>query len=103
MPTPKIDRVLACLDEIMPNRTAQECWEWPRSRNAQGYGVISGSPGSSFVHRQMAERVLGPIRDGLVVLHLCDNPPCCNPDHLAIGTNAANVLDWHRKRKSGAA
>jgi hypothetical protein len=39
----------------------------------------------------------GDIPPGLFVLHRCDNPPCCNPDHLFLGTDQDNVRDAKRK------
>jgi hypothetical protein len=42
----------------------------------------------------------GPIPDGMFVCHRCDNPPCCRPDHLFLGTQRENLADMKRKGRS---
>jgi hypothetical protein len=45
-------------------------------------------------HRLSLEHALGrPLREGMFALHSCNNPPCCNPEHLREGTNQDNVDD----------
>lgn len=68
------------------------CWEWQGGKS-KGYGRISvnGSPYST--HRIAYAERYGPIPDGMIVRHKCDNPPCCNPDHLELGTQADNIAD----------
>lgn len=75
-----------------------ECWVWQGQCTNGGYGQVSRMFRMQYVHRLVYEWTYGPIPDGLVVRHLtCDNPPCCRPDHLAVGTQLANVQDSIRK------
>jgi hypothetical protein len=44
-------------------------------------------------HRWAYEHFIGPIPAGLFVCHHCDNPPCCEPSHLFLGTQQVNMTD----------
>lgn len=80
-----------------------DCWEWTRATAGFGYGIIrvGGTPGRLVMtHRLVWELTNGPIPDGLCVLHSCDNPPCCNPAHLHLGTKADNMRE---RRERGRA
>src|SRR5690625_3799777 len=64
-----------------------------------GYGRMTVASQQVYTHRLMWEHHHGPIPDGMAVCHRCDNPPCCNPDHLFLGTLADNNRDmWTKGR-----
>lgn len=88
-----MDRFWSKIDRASPN----ECWPWTRSKSVGGYGHWSywedGKCRSTTAHRQAWTLINGPIPKGLQVLHKCDNPPCCNPNHLWLGTHADNMAD----------
>ncbi len=67
---------------------ANGCWEW---RRQQRQGQATGR------HRKVWTLVHGPIPDGLFLCHKCDFPPCCNPDHLFLGTQLDNMRDAAQK------
>jgi hypothetical protein len=74
------------------------CWLWRGNRDDGGYGVTPGkNPPERRAHRMAFYLFYGPIPPGMCVCHSCDTPPCCNPEHLFIGTNADNIKDASRK------
>ena len=72
-----------------------DCIEWTGARSSNGYG----RHGKRYAHRMAWEQAHGPIPDGLVVRHSCDNPPCVNVEHLLLGTQADNVEDARARRR----
>lgn len=70
------------------------CWPWTGTRGVRGYGQIThGKNGRYRAHRLAWELHNGSPPGELLVCHSCDNPPCCNPAHLFLGTPAANMED----------
>ena len=74
-----------------------ECWVWTGTTTLQGYGQIKRNGRKLYAHRRAYEMTVGPIPDGLVVMHTCDNPPCIRPAHLRLGTPGDNIRDAARK------
>lgn len=72
------------------------CWLWTASRNRQEYGHL----GQRLTHRIAWEMFRFSIPAGVCVLHRCDNPPCCNPSHLFLGTVRDNNLDMKAKGRA---
>jgi hypothetical protein len=75
------------------------CWVWTGATTMDGYGYLFGTRRE---HRRLAHRLsyelnIGPIPNGLCVLHKCDNEPCVNPGHLFTGTRKDNNEDKIRK------
>lgn len=80
------------------------CWPWvAKARHAFGYGAINAGRGNLYYSHVVAYALAkGSVPAGAHVLHSCDNPSCCNPDHLRVGTHAENVADVvERKRLKG--
>lgn len=76
----------------------EECWEWMAARDPNGYGRIGGKrPRAELAHRVAYRLTRGDIPLGLHVCHSCDNPPCCNPNHLFLGTDLDNNRDMRAK------
>lgn len=84
------------------------CWEWVGFKDKDGYGRVSygktsgGYQRMALVHRVMYALKIGEIPEGLCVCHHCDNPSCCNPEHLWLGTNEENTADRYRKGRTAS-
>ena len=83
--------------------TPSGCREWRGPKTSKGYGRVRNpswpavGPRYLRVHRLVFEITQRPLRDGEVIRHRCDNPLCCSPEHLEVGTQAQNVRDMIRR------
>ena len=78
------------------------CWPFQGARTAPGWhGSVTYHGRRIVAHRLAWTLARGPIPAGLLVLHRCDNPPCCNPDHLYLGTQRENMRDAAAKGRTG--
>lgn len=73
------------------------CWEWTAGKDHGGYGRIKIDGYRQSAHRVAYRLYVGEIKDGLYVLHHCDNRGCVNPSHLFLGTSSDNMHDCVNK------
>lgn len=84
-------------DRVDQSGGPKACWEWTGRRTHQNYGLFDTRTGQVLAHRFAMQQTDPRV----VVRHLiCDNPPCCNPAHLALGTIADNNHDMADKGRA---
>lgn len=91
------------------------CWPWTATitKQIQGWKGVWGGYGRLHVRHpetyryylEYAHRLVyvihhGLIPDGMIVLHNCDNPICCNPSHLRAGTYQDNAIDRQERKRT---
>lgn len=76
-----------------------DCWVWTGHRTLGDYGLFWINEKDERAHRVSWQFHNGSVPDEMHVLHHCDNPPCVNPDHLWLGTDADNVRDKVKKKR----
>lgn len=93
-----------------------ECWPWKGFKNKQGYGRTWIKDKGYYAHRVIFNlashgtiSLSAPsVGEAGFLMHICDNPPCCNPAHLRVCTHAENMADskikgrtkWEHSTKS---
>lgn len=102
--TPAIERLRKKCSDTKPPEGSQistTCSSFTGTKMRFGHGLIGGEDGKPVLaHRIAYEHKHGPIPKGMVIMHLCDNPSCCNPDHLILGTYKDNNHDEIMKGRS---
>lgn len=93
----------------LPQNLINDCWLWiggvkdKNRNNNRIYGAFRLSSYESIAsHRFSYEYYYGPIPQGLLVCHKCDNPLCINPYHLFLGTVQDNNLDKLNKGRQSS-
>jgi HNH endonuclease len=88
------------IDRLSITEPNTGCHLWIGAINSGGYGKIKVNGHTCRASRVSYLAKVGPIADGLFVLHKCDTPACVNPAHLFLGTAKDNIMDATRKGRS---
>lgn len=88
---------------FVDKRSESDCWLWKGTKRAKGYGQFKWNGKNVAAHRMAYTLAYGSIPEGLLIRHTCDNPPCVNPNHLLVGTDADNVRDMMERGRHASA
>lgn len=76
------------------------CWNWTAALDTSGYGNFKLQGRTCRASRLAYAISKGMFPLELNILHSCDNPTCCNPKHLSVGTHTDNMRDMEAKQRS---
>jgi hypothetical protein len=90
-------------------KSNDECWPWLGQITEKGYGRVRFQGGRYYAHRvifwlefpneiNLAAPKVDRDTQGFL-LHKCDNPICCNPSHLFVGSQLDNIRDRDSKNR----
>ncbi len=94
------------LKHVVKSTEEEACWKFTGKKTKEGYGrlvayeQVTNHQTIIPAHRYSYELHIKPIPEGLLVLHKCDNPECCNPKHLFLGTHVDNAQDMLNKGRA---
>lgn len=74
-----------------------KCWPFLGAKTKRGYGKVGEDGYTRLAHRLMFAWAHRPIDESVIVMHKCDNPSCCNPEHLSAGSLSDNTQDMISK------
>jgi hypothetical protein len=91
---------------FVDKKEISDCWCWTGSKDKDGYGRIGfkiDNKKKMFRANRLAYFIENPADDQhSIVCHNCDNPSCCNPNHLFLGTSSQNSKDCRNKGRQGS-
>lgn len=98
--TPKVVARLQAF--LIKDGGSDQCWPFTGCRSDAGYGRIGIGRGILYQAHRVAyiAHYKQPLSPDDLVLHTCDNPPCCNPAHLWVGTYKDNSDDMRSKGRA---
>ncbi len=96
---PLYTSVMSPIDRLLQNakRLPNGCLIFGGSHRSGVYGALVVDGKNTKAHRLSYQLQVGPIPDGMFVLHKCDTPLCIEPDHLFPGTPKDNTRDMMAK------
>jgi hypothetical protein len=99
---PKPLNTLDLLSKLDAEGGLNSCWPWLFAKTNFGHGVFSKNNKTQLAHRWFYEFFYcKKVPSNLVIRHICDNPSCCNPMHLLLGSQQENIQDaYNRKRRT---
>lgn len=86
-------------EKVIKGKDINDCWKWKATKSEFGYGYMNHKKKTLMAHRASYMIHYGKIKEGLSVLHKCDNPECSNPLHLFLGTQTENMQDMMEKKR----